>query len=95
MAPRSDTIWKKLRGFRSQHCLYEVGNEVARQVSGVKRSACFETCLATQLQDQMGSIGSEMYVPGDEKNEENESVALDEPHPWKAQYIVCYESSWS
>lgn len=29
-----------LRRFRSQYCLFEVGNGAARQVSGVERSSC-------------------------------------------------------
>ncbi len=32
---------------------------------------------------------------GNEENEENQGVALNKPLPWQAQYIVCYESSWS
>ena len=36
-----------------------------------------------------------MEAAGDEEYKENERVALNEPYPWKMQYVVCYEPSWS
>lgn len=52
-------------------------------------------CTWLTWRDTGTEIWYYVEAAGDEENEENERVALNESDPWKVQYIICYEFSWS